>query len=195
MPKTIVEGNLRFTFDDAWSVTKLDDCPFFRDRLMPMQLTGAFDFLALRRPAALYFIEVKDYRGSAIELKNSEKMCDADALFLQVARKSKDSVACIAGAARVLNDAFWSQCADVLRKLQSVVKVVFWLEFDLGRRALGRNPEWIRQEIRSRAKTQANVLKSRLNWLTKAVVVTNQAISVGELPGVSVENLARAGQR
>jgi hypothetical protein len=192
----IVEGNLRFTFDDTWNVTKLDEHPFFRDRLMPLQLTCAVDFLALRQQAALYFIEVKDFRGSRIELKNAEKLCDGDTLFLQVARKSKDSVVCIAGAARVLkDDAFWSQCADVLRKPRTIVKVVFWLEFDLGRRAHGRNPPWVQREMRAQATTRENVLKARLNWLTREVVVTNQAINRGVLPGVTVENIARAGQR
>ncbi len=88
MSRTIVEGNLRFTFDDTWNVTKLDAHPFFRERLMPLQLTRAVDFLALRGQAALYFIEVKDFRGSDIQLKNEEKLCDGDTLFLQVARKT-----------------------------------------------------------------------------------------------------------
>lgn len=195
MPTTIVEENLRFTFDDTWDVTKLDEHPFFRHRLMPLQLTRAVDFLGLCRQAALYLIEVKDFRGSPIELKNDEKMCDGDALWLQVARKSKDSVVCVAGAARVLDDAFWSRCAEVLRRPHFLVKVVFWLEFDLGRRARGRNPTWVEQEMRAQATTRANLLKRYLNWLTKKVVVTNQTIDRGALPGVVVENVSRAGQR
>jgi hypothetical protein len=195
MSQTIEEGNLRFTFDDAWSVTKLDEHAFFTERLMPMQLTRAVDFLGLYRQSALYLIEVKDFRGSAIELKNREKMCDGDTLLLQVARKSKDSVVCIAGAARLLNDAFWAQCADVLRKRHSIVKVIFWLEFDLGQRAHGRTSAWVEQEMRARAKTRANSLKAILTWLTKEVFVTNQALAAGELPGVVVENVARAGRR
>jgi hypothetical protein len=195
MPKQLEEQNLRFTFDDTWSVIKLDEDSFFLERLMPLQLTGAMDFLGLYRQSALYLIEVKDFRGSAIELKNQEKMCEGDTLFLQVARKSKDSVVCVAGAARLLNDAFWAQCADVLRKPQSIVKVVFWLEFDLGRRGHGRNPTWIEQELRVQATTQENLLKARLNWLTREVVVSNQTIDLGTLPGVVVENVARAGHR
>ena len=195
MPRTFVEGNLRFTFDDAWSVTKLDEDPFFQKRLMPMQLTGAVDFLGLYKHSAVYFIEVKDYRGSAIELENREKMCDGATLFHQVARKSKDSVACIVGAARLLRDDFWSRCADVLRKPHSIVKVVFWLEFDFGRRGYGHNPTWIEQQTRAIAMTKANSLKTALTWLTKEVLVTNQTLVTRELPGVTVENAARAGQR
>ncbi|MGA2032989.1 MAG: hypothetical protein ABSG68_12070 [Thermoguttaceae bacterium] len=195
MPQSFVEENLRFTFDDAWSVSKLDEHAFFKERLMPMQLTRAMDLLGLHRQSALYFIEVKDYRGSAIELKNDEKMCDGDTLFLQVARKAKDSVVCIAGAARVLQDSFWSHCADVLRKPHLRVKVVVWLEFDLGRRGYGRSSAWIAQETRARANNQANLLKKKLTWLTKEVLVTNQALAAWELPGVTVENVARAGHR
>jgi hypothetical protein len=193
MPTTKEKGNLRFTFDGSWDVVRLDKHSFYKERLMPLQLTRAVDFLALRRHGDLYFIEVKDFRGSAIELKNEEKMCDGDTLFLQVARKVKDSVVCIAGAARVLGEVFWSRCGDVLRRRQSIVKVVYWLEFDLGRRAHGRNLPWIQQEMRVQATARANELKARLNWLTKQVVVTNQDLDPGALPGVTVENVARAG--
>ena len=195
MTTSIVEGGLRFTFDGNWSVIKLDGHEFFEQRLMPMQLTGAADFLGLHRKPALYVIEVKDYRGSEIQLKNNEKMCEGDTLLFQVARKCKDSVACVVGAARVLRDDFWARCVDVLRTRQSIVKVVFWLEFDLGRRGRGRSAEWMQQEMRTRALVRADELKARLSWLTKEVVVTNQALAAGELPGVTVENVQRAGHR
>ncbi len=195
MPKMFVEENLRFTFDDEWSVIKLDEDPFFRKRLMPLQLTRAVDFLGLYRDSALYFIEVKDYRGSAIELKNDEKMCAGDRLFHQIGRKSKDSVACVAGAARLLRDEFWGKCTDLLRRPHSVVKVVFWLEFDLGLRGHKRNPNWIEQELRTQATNRENLLKAHLNWLKGEVVVANQSIGRGALPGVVVENVARAGNR
>jgi hypothetical protein len=56
------------------------------------------DFLGLHRGRDLYFIEAKDYRGSPIALKNNEKLCEGDTLRLQMARKVKDSAACVAGA-------------------------------------------------------------------------------------------------
>jgi hypothetical protein len=195
MPTAFVEENLRLTFDDTWVALKLDQDVFFLERLMPIQLTRAMDLLGLHRQSELYLIEVKDFRGSAIELKNHDKMCAGDTLLLQVARKAKDSVACVAGAARCLRDAFWSQCADVLRKPESIVKVVFWLEFDLGRRGNGRPPAWVEQEMKVQATTRENRLKARLNWLTRQVVVTNQTINPRALPGVRVENVARAGRR
>ncbi len=195
MPKMFEEENLRFTFDDAWSVIKLDEHPFFRERLMPLQVTRAVDFLGLYRDSALYFIEVKDYRGSAIELKNDEKMCAGDTLFHQIGRKSKDSVACVAAAARLLRDEFWGKCADVLRRPHSIVRVVYWLEFDLGRRGHKRNSNWIEQELRTQATNRENLLKAHLKWLRGEVVVTNQTIGRGALPGVVVENVARAGIR
>ena len=40
MSLTFVEENLRFTFDDAWSVIKLDEHAFFKQRFMPLQLTA-----------------------------------------------------------------------------------------------------------------------------------------------------------
>jgi hypothetical protein len=195
MPTDFVEEDLRFTFDDNWNVVKLDEHPFFRERLMPMQLTRAVDFLALYRGSALYLLEVKDFRGSAIELKNHEKMCSGDTLCFQVARKVKDSVACVAGAARCLSEGVWAQCADVIRSPNSIVKVVFWMEFDLGRRGRGRNAVWVEQETRLQALTRENALKAQLKWLTKQVSVSNQVLDIGTLPGVTVRNEGRVGNR
>ena len=44
--------------------------------------------------------------------------------------------------------------------------------------------------------TKAKLLSAVLTWLTKDVLVTNQALlAAGALPGVTVENVARAGHR
>lgn len=127
--------SLRFTFDDDWQVIKLDDHRCFTERLMPLQLTRAVDFLGIYRKRGLYLIEVKDYRGSRIELKNEEKMFEGDTLFQQIGRKVKDSIACIIGAARRESEEFWTECANIIRERHLTIKTVFWLEFDLPRAA------------------------------------------------------------
>jgi hypothetical protein len=159
-----VEENLRFTFDDAWSVTKLDEHAFFKKRLMPTQLTRAVDFLGLRKQSALYFIEVKDYRGSAIELKNDEKMCKGDTLFHEVARKSKDSVACVAGAARALARTISGRTVPTFSASRSPSS--WWSSgwnSTWGDEDTRRNSTWVEQETRAFATTRAKSLKAALD--------------------------------
>ncbi len=195
MPKTLEEGNLRFTFSDDWQVVKLDEHHFFRARLQPLQLTRAVDFLGLYRERDLYFIEAKDFRGSDVALKNREKMCEGDTLRLKMARKVKDSVACVSGAGRVYQEQFWTGCARTLANRHLAVRVVFWFEFDLGRRGHGRDRAWISQELKTRALARQGELRGHLLWLTKDVIVTNQVIGGKAIPGLTVEDIGRAGNR
>lgn len=187
---------LRFTFDDDWDVVRLDEDSFFRKRLMPLQLTGAVDFLCVYRRRELWFIEVKDHRGSRIELKNAEKMHAGDTLLLHVARKVKDCVACVVGAARhtVGDGTIWRTAAEVMHARSLAVKVVLWLECDLPRRRRKPVAEATRvQLMKQQASVRTDELKGLLSWLTRDVLVANQ--SVGALPGVIVENVGRAGSR
>ena len=195
MPTTHDEENLRFVFDDQWQVVKLDQCAFFRENLMPLQLTKCVDFLGLHRNNAAYLVEVKDYRGSRIELKNEEKMHAGDTLYLQVARKVKDSVACLVGAARTQQEVPWRGCADRMLAGPDCLHVVFWLEFDLGHRRRYRDPAQREADMKAEASTREKQLKRALGWLTKRVAVANQHVDPAVLPGTTVRDIARAGDR
>ncbi len=195
MPTTHDEGNLRFTFDDQWRVVKLDQGAFFRDNLMPLQLTKCVDFLGLYRNNVAYLVEVKDYRGSRIELKNAEKMHAGDTLHLQVARKVKDSVACLVGAARTAKDGLSRGCAGKMLESADRLRVVFWLEFDLGHRPRRRHSAQHKADMKAEASTREKQLKRALTWLTKRVTVANQQVAPAALPGTTVQDIARAGDR
>lgn len=195
MPTTHEEENLRFVFDDQWDVVKLDDCDFFRNNLMPLQLTKAVDFAGIYRNRVAYLIEVKDYRGSRIELKNDEKMHAGDTLHLQVARKVKDSVACLVGGAHTQREALWRACAEKILAGGNGLRVVFWLEFDLGRRRHYRRAMQREADMKAEATTREKQLKQALSWLTKHVAVANQKVDPATLPGTTVSDIARAGAR
>lgn len=195
MPTTHEEGNLRFVFDDQWQVVRLDQCDFFRNHLMPLQLTRSVDFVGLHRGRTVYLVEVKDYRGSRIELRNDEKMLVGDTLYLQVARKVKDSVACLVGAARARDEALSPYCSDRMVTDSDYLRVVFWLEFDPGNRRRSRHPAHREAAMKAEASTREKQLKQALSWLTKHVVVANQRIDPEVLPGTTVRDLGRAGVR
>ncbi len=195
MPATHDEDNLRFVFDDQWQVVRLDQCDFFRNHLMPLQLTKSVDFVGLHGGRAVYLVEVKDYRGFRIELKNDEKMCDGDTLHLQVARKVKDSVACLLGAARACDEALSPYCSHRMLTDSDFLRVVFWLEFDPSDKRRYRDPAHREAAMKAEASTREKQLKQALSWLTKHVVVANQSIAPGTLPGTTVRDLGRAGVR
>jgi hypothetical protein len=195
MPITHDEENLRFVFDDHWQVVRLDQCDFFRENLMPLQLTKSVDFLGLYRNNAAYLVEVKDYRGSRIELKNDEKMHAGDTLYLQVARKVKDSVACLVGAARMRQDAPWRGCANRMLAGGGCLRVVFWLEFNLGHKRRYRHAAHREADMKAEASTREKQLKQALSWLTRHVAVANQQVDPAVLPGTTVRDIARAGAR
>jgi hypothetical protein len=195
MPTTLDEENLRFVFDDQWQVVRLDQSDFFRENLMPLQLTKSVDFLGLYRGVAAYLVEVKDYRGSRIELKDAEKMHEGDTLCLQVARKVKDSVACLVGAARTREEPLFRCCAGRILADSASLRFVFWLEFDLGHKRRYRHAVQREADMKAEASTREKQLKQVLRWLTKHVAVANQQLDPATLPGTRVQDIGRAGVR
>jgi hypothetical protein len=188
MPSVVDVDSLRFIFGDDWRVIKLDEHAFFKQRLMPLQVTRAVDIVGLYRGRSLYLIEAKNYLSRPILLSNAEKDIAGDSLELKVARKAKDSVACIMGASRTTVDEWWASCADAVRARHLLLKVVLWLEFEpkrtpRGPRLAQRRVELIKQEALVRERS----LRNRLAWLTKEVVVVNRAIHAGALPDTKVE--------
>ena len=132
--KTFVEGHLRFEFGPSWQVEKYDEHPIYREGierlkeqipcthcLHPQDVgSKAVDFVGIYKGQP-YFIEVKDFRGHAIE--NSRRT--QGALAIEVALKVRDTVAGLLGVCR----------ADIGRPLiepifKQAPAVLLWLEED-----------------------------------------------------------------
>ena len=90
MPE-IIEGKLRFRFQNSWTAEKLDDWVYYKNQFQ--QVCGgskAVDILAFKHQRCLYLIEVKDYRQFP-RTKPSE-------LAGEIAEKVRDSLAMLSAA-------------------------------------------------------------------------------------------------
>jgi hypothetical protein len=145
---------------------------------------------------ALYFIEVKDFRGHRIEnkdrlLKGKLPECQLIEgechlikgelpLAIELAQKVRDSVVCIIGAYHSSSfPAHWAPYAKFLCHKNKEIKVILWLERDLP-----SHPSLIKK---TRAFLKANVFKQKLRWLTSQVRV--ESIDDQRLPDVKVSKL------
>ncbi len=70
MPSIFQEGRQQFEFDDHWSVEKYDDAKFYRKLCEQVVGTKAVDFVRLENREAVWFIELKDFRGHKIDNKH-----------------------------------------------------------------------------------------------------------------------------
>lgn len=183
--RTFEEQHLRFTFDDQWTVVKYDDHADYRDRIGRLERTRAVDFVGFcaQEDEALYWIEVKDFRGYRIQ--NKRRMSDGE-LATEVAEKVRDSVAGVLGAYRTAGEwRPWQPFVRGLWRRGCPIRVILWLEEDPmpGPQARRRNA----------AQVRARLLKDRLRWLTTKVLVISQATD-GCPDGLTVADLPGAGQ-
>jgi hypothetical protein len=124
----IKEGNLTFTFPQGWEVLKYDDSAFYR---FTLERTGAelsaVDLLVKpqNKPAHLLLIEVKDFRGHAVE--NRKRQSSGD-LVKEVIRKAIDTLSGLYIAARVGKTDLEPLCQMLLRLPLSLELVLFMEE-------------------------------------------------------------------
>ncbi len=91
------------------------DHSFYRDRLEKIDGTKAVDILGILENKELYFIEIKDFRKYRIENRN--RLLKGE-LFIEVAQKIRDSIACIVCAHRMGNDTdLWKDYAELHGKI------------------------------------------------------------------------------
>ncbi len=158
----IEEGSLAFEFGERWSVFQLDEHRDYRQGIANIENSKAVDFLGIFNDSELYFIEVKDFRGYRIE--NRDRLSSGQ-LAVEVARKVKDSLACIIGAFHGSSDSeYWLPYVRRLCATNSQLKIVLWLEEDLP-------PAHPRLRQKAMASTRSKVFKQKLGWLTKRVLV------------------------
>ncbi|MGB0388544.1 MAG: hypothetical protein ACPGWR_27305 [Ardenticatenaceae bacterium] len=173
------EGYLAFEFGPRWQVIKLDDHPDYRNRLEKQAGAKAVDFLAVFDKRELYLIEVKDFRRDRIATK--ERLLRGE-LAIELAKKVRDSLACIIGAYRTSSrPEEWQPYATLLCNPKRRIKVVLWLEYELPPHPPARKKVMF--------SVRANMFKRRLAWLTPQLFVFN--LDNPGLLDVKVSNLPR----
>ena len=196
MKRIIDVERIRFSFGESWTVAeKWDDSRLFRDGICklngavldeetgePGQVgTKAVDIVGVR-DGDLYLIEVKDFRGHAIETKKRQP----SELPLTIGCKVRDTVAGLVGASRQGREPWVEACAKLLLDGKRRVYVIAWIEDPPLRAA---------EPIKKRTVWQmerAARLKQRLSWLTARVAVASHFDPAG-LRDVSAHNLPGAG--
>lgn len=129
----IPEGKLTLQFsDDEWSAVKFDDKGGFANRIL-IEKTKKVDVIALRRhPGRLLLIELKDFRGHAIE--NKHRVEGGAAVALEVAQKVRDSISVLVAAYRSKTGTELQAFCDFLfRSRDTQVEAILVLEEDTRR--------------------------------------------------------------
>ncbi len=163
------EGGLEFEFGKGWRVVKYDKDPAFMDGIRKLNQeiltadgtrasfgTCGIDLIAVHGKA-IYFIEIKDFRGSRIPNK---RRIQNNELAMDVGIKVRDSLAGIVGAhhrceARVQWEPFMRPLIDTSYQ----VHVLLWLEQD--------------RNVPDNRRSLTDQLKTRLSWLTNRVLVVD----------------------
>lgn len=187
---TVREGSLRIEFDASWTVLKWDEHVVYVDGVARLngQLTDpgtgaatpegtkAVDIVALDANA-LHFIEVKDFRGFAVQNAFRQET----ELPLEVGLKVRDSLSGVLGAYRASRR--WQEVEPFARALHDrrlPVRVIAWILEDspAGRRD--------RRKQSAVSSVRLGQLKSRLAWLTPQVWVDDPLQPSVPLVGVQV---------
>lgn len=178
-----VEGKLSFVFDDNYQqIVQFDKHRDYLKASSALQQTKGVDFLGILNGTTLFFLEVKDFRGTRIQNK---KRLETGDLTTEVGQKVRDSVACVIGATRTSNDPqWWLPYQNLLCNRTTPIWVILWLETD------GASQR-IKQKVNYQ--TLRNDLKRKLRWLTTKVDVCSQNYPSRSVPGLQVLNLKHEG--
>lgn len=173
----IREGRIELEFPKHWCVIKYDDSAAYRHHACRhLQGTKAVDIVALdptpSRPC-LYFIELKDFRGHAIENRlrlNPNKKQEQESVFHEIGEKVRDTLAGIIGALRVAGGD-WPDClAPIVAHVAGAdreVAVVAWIEEDYASASVQR----------ASLSTYDRELARKVRWLTTTYMVASIAIN------------------
>lgn len=189
----IDEGKLSFGFDPtAWVALKWDAHAAYRHGIGKLsgelsdpatlskrpEGTKAVDIIA-RDAQALYFIEVKDFRGSTAENAYRQE----SELPLEVGLKVRDTLAGLVGARETGHHASTlGPFVDALSQ-RLPLRVVAWIAEDAPATATTRRK---RSAVDSTRSTQ---LQRRLQWLTEHVWVDDPLAPFLPLTGVQIRRL------
>lgn len=184
---TIVDvERIRFEFGATWTfVEKYDDSAVYRDGIGKLPGSKAVDIVGVRA-GRLYLIEVKDFRGHAIENKDRQK----EDLAIEIGSKVRDTLSGLIGAHRRGKKEWVEVCANLLvtgLKTPDVVQVVSWVEDAAPRSSEPENKRFVRRGVLRQR------LEQRLAWLT-ARARLDSPLAPRFVPDVTACSLEGAGQ-
>lgn len=157
-------GKLEIQLRGGWSGVQWDEEPVFKEGIARLGETAALDLVAIRARDTVAYIEVKDYRGHAVE---HEVDLTDHSLSEWVARKVRDTLAGLLGAlARTKPQTAWKELALAPGVANNVV-VLFWVEC---------SPGWARKpESKALLSVLTGRLQQDLKWLTHKVHIIADA--------------------
>lgn len=177
----IVEGDLRFDFDDRWTpITHWDRHPAYRVGKQGVKGLKAVDVVGIFEQDTLLLMEMKDYRNHP-----REKVEDVATEFEQ---KVRSSVASLVGARR--SGRYPNDCDRFGAALlaASTLKLVLWVEDPPQHGTLSTVAE---RRSRSNAGTLTSKLQQHLRWLSaNRVIPCNLKTYRDLLPGLEVTPLS-----
>jgi hypothetical protein len=175
--KSLTEGSISFEFGDDWEIVeKWDACSAHTEGVGKLDGSKAVDFVGVHG-GELYLIEVKDFRGYAIENKERQ----VHDLPLEIGHKVRDSLAGLVGRhQRDCGPEWIGPLARSLFERKHPVWVVAWIAEDRRSSEPDRRREMWQATRRDR-------LKQKLSWLTGHVEVASPFES--RVPDVVARNL------
>lgn len=173
-------GTLEVGLSDDWAGVDWDASPAYDEGIKKLQGTAALDLVAVRAHDTVVYMEVKDYRGHAIE--HAAELTDGS-LAHWVARKVRDTLAgLLAAHARTKPRHEWKSFATAPSVAANVV-VLFWVEC---------SPGWARKpESKALLSTLTSRLQRELSWFTRKVhVVADSGSNPLHEAGIQLHPLA-----
>jgi hypothetical protein len=155
------EGDLEFTFGPSWTVLKYDENGSYYKTTLDRQVkpTKAVDFLCWCSGEPLLMLEVKDFSRAVPAREKFAK------IPMVVAIKTRDTLAGIIGGSHHAAGPEQGVFQKSYRKLSTPPRVIYFFE-DLATSA--RRPP---QRTKDKRDVLLKLLKSRLRWLTREVMV------------------------
>ncbi len=176
MPTIFEESDMRFEFDDSYTLRSSDtlvDVKKVKDQVSETKDTDFFGYKTTAEETVLFFMELKNFRGY-----QSEKI---EELVKEVAQKLRDMIPIIMGGLRnsTNEQEFWAELAAYVADLDTPIHLVFWLEED--------RPANSKRPIKPRLATICEVLQKKCKWLGAKVFVVDKSSS--DLSGIKADFL------
>lgn len=176
----VIESRMKFSVDSAIKFVKFDETTYFDKHFKKLQDSKGIDFIAYEVEANEFvMIEVKNFRGSEHEPITKSRLIinHPNSVVTETALKIRDSLSCLVGASRSLQDSELKPFEKAL-KSNSKLKVILLLEAN---------------SIQSKQyKLLTDDLKKKLAWLNVRVLVVNKVDLQKHIKWLQIDNMPNA---